>query len=41
MTPELLDDFEAGLISRYGTTGSQVQGFMATVIRKTSFAAPG
>ena len=29
----LLEDFEAGLISRYGTTGSQVQRFMATVIR--------
>ena len=44
MSPELLEDFEAGLISRYGTTGSQVQGFMATVIRLLKLAgqaAPG
>ena len=40
----LLEDFEAGLISRYGTTGSQVQRFMATVIRLLKLAeqaAPG
>ena len=44
VSPELLEDFEAGLISRYGTTGSQVQGFMATVIRLLKLAgqaAPG
>ena len=42
--PGLLEDFEAGLIGRYGTTGSQVQGFMATVIRLLKLAeqaAPG
>lgn len=42
--PELVDDFEAGLISRYGTAGSQVHGFMATVIRLLKLAeqaAPG
>src|SRR6266571_3717557 len=33
VSPALLEDFEAGLIGRYGTTGSQVQRFMATVIR--------
>lgn len=38
VTPELLEDFEAELISRYGTTGSQVQGFMATVIRLLKLA---
>jgi len=34
----LLEDFETGLISRYGTTGSQVQRFMATVIRLLKLA---
>jgi hypothetical protein len=38
VTPELLEDFEAGLISCYGTTGSQVQRFMATVIRLLKLA---
>ena len=33
VSPALLEDFEAGLIGRFGTTGSQVQRFMATVIR--------
>ena len=44
MSPALLEDFEAGLIGRYGTTGSQVQRFMATVIRLLKLAeqaAPG
>jgi hypothetical protein len=44
LPPELLEDFEAGLISRYGTAGSQVHGFMATVIRLLKLAeqaAPG
>jgi hypothetical protein len=44
LTAELLEDFEAGLISRYGTAGSQVHGFMATVIRLLKLAeqaAPG
>ena len=44
VSPALLEDFEAGLISRYGTTGSQVQRFMATVIRLLKLAeqaAPG
>jgi hypothetical protein len=44
LTAELLEDFEAGLISRYGTTSSHVQGFMATVIRLLKLAeqaAPG
>jgi len=44
LPPELLEDFEAGLISRYGTAGSQVHGFMATVIRLLRLAeqaAPG
>ena len=38
VSAELLKDFEAGLISRYGTTGSQVQGFMSTVIRLLKLA---
>jgi hypothetical protein len=38
VSAELLEDFEAGLIGRYGTTGSQVQGFMATVIRLLKLA---
>ena len=33
LSPALLEDFEADLIGRYGTSGSQVQRFMATVIR--------
>jgi hypothetical protein len=44
LKPELLEDFEAGLIGRYGTAGSQVHGFMATVIRLLRLAeqaAPG
>ena len=38
VSAELLEDFEAGLISRYGTTGTQVQGFMSTVIRLLKLA---
>ena len=44
LTAELLEDFEAGLISCYGAAGSQVHGFMATVIRLLKLAeqaAPG
>jgi hypothetical protein len=33
LSQSLLEDFEADLIGRYGTSGSQVQRFMATVIR--------
>jgi hypothetical protein len=33
LSQSLLEDFEADLISRYGTSGSQVQRFMATAIR--------
>jgi hypothetical protein len=44
LTAELLEDFEAGLISRYGTASTHVHGFMATVIRLVKLAeqaAPG
>ena len=38
VSPPLLEDFEAGLIGRYGTSGSQVHRFMATVIRLLKLA---
>jgi hypothetical protein len=38
LSPALLEDFEADLIGRYGTSGSQVQRFMATVIRLLKLA---
>ena len=37
--PRTLDGFEAGLLARYGQSGSQVQAFMSTVVRLLRLAA--